>query len=382
MLTSSQSLYRQLLMCTMYTQKDSPKEDYRDMEIGISTFVETTPDTETGKTISHAERIRQVVDEIVLADKVGLDIFGVGEHHREDFAASAPAVILAAAASQTERIRLTSAVTVLSSADPVRVFQEFATLDAISNGRAEIMAGRGSFIESFPLFGYDLDDYNELFDEKLELLLQIQQSEKVTWRGGHRPAIDNRGIYPRPVQDPLPVWIGSGGNTESVVRAGLLGLPLVLAIIGGRPTQFAPLVELYYKAAAHAGHDASKLSVASHSHGFIADTTELAADKFFPSTQVVMNALGRERGWGPYTRASFDAARSFEGALYVGDVETVAKKIIHLRKEVGVTRFMLHTPVGTMSNHDDVMRAVELLGKEVAPIVREEVARWEQENGK
>ncbi len=352
------------------------------MEIGISTFVETTPDTETGQTISHAERIRQVVDEIVLADQVGLDIFGVGEHHRADYAASAPAVILAAAAARTERIRLTSAVTVLSSADPVRVFQEFATVDAISNGRAEIMAGRGSFIESFPLFGYNLEDYDALFDEKLELLLQIQQSEKVTWRGGHRPAIDNRGIYPRPVQDPLPVWIGSGGNSESVVRAGLLGLPLVLAIIGGRPTQFAPLVELYYKAAAHAGHDASKLSVASHSHGFIADTNDSAAEKFFPSTQAVMNALGRERGWGSYTRASFDAARSFEGALYVGDVDTVAKKIIHLRKQVGITRFMLHTPVGTMSNHDDVMRAIELLGKEVAPIVREEVARWEQENGK
>ncbi|WP_458120719.1 LLM class flavin-dependent oxidoreductase [Paenibacillus sp. Z6-24] len=352
------------------------------MEIGISTFVETTPDIETGQTISHAERIRQVVDEIVLADKVGLDIFGVGEHHRVDYAASAPAVILAAAASQTERIRLTSAVTVLSSADPVRVFQEFATLDAISNGRAEIMAGRGSFIESFPLFGYDLNDYDALFDEKLELLLKIRDSEKVTWEGGHRPAIDNLGIYPRPVQNPLPVWIGSGGNTESVVRAGLLGLPLVLAIIGGRPVQFAPLVELYYKAAAHAGHDASKLSVASHSHGFIADTTEMAADKFFPSTQASMNVLGRERGWGPYTRASFDAARSLEGALYVGDPETVATKIINLRKNVGITRFMLHTPVGTMSNHDDVLRAVELLGTEVAPRVREEVARWEAENGK
>ncbi|WP_411348495.1 LLM class flavin-dependent oxidoreductase [Paenibacillus sp. WLX2291] len=351
------------------------------MEIGISTFVETTADTETGKVISHAERIRQVVDEIVLADQVGLDIFGVGEHHRADYAASAPAVILAAAASQTKNIRLTSAVTVLSSADPVRVFQEFSTLDAISNGRAEIMAGRGSFIESFPLFGYNLDDYDALFDEKLELLLQIRDSEIVNWSGGHRPAIEGRGVYPRPVQDPLPVWIGSGGNSESVVRAGLLGLPLVLAIIGGRPTQFAPLVELYYKAAAHAGHDASKLSVASHSHGFIADSNEIAADKFFPSTQAAMSQLGRERGWGAYTRASFDAARSFEGALYVGDVDTVAKKIIHLRKNVGITRFMLHTPVGTMSDHDDVLRAVELLGKEVAPIVREEIARWEAETG-
>ncbi|MGV6935194.1 LLM class flavin-dependent oxidoreductase [Paenibacillus sp. CMM36] len=349
------------------------------MEIGISTFVETTPDPQTGEVISHAQRIREVVEEIVLADQVGLDVYGVGEHHRKDYAASAPAVILAAAAAQTQRIRLTSAVTVLSSDDPVRVFQDFATLDGISNGRAEIMAGRGSFIESFPLFGYDLDNYDELFDEKLELLLKIRESEKVTWKGGHRPAIHNLSVYPRPVQNPLPVWIGSGGNQESVVRAGLLGLPLVLAIIGGSPVQFAPLVELYKKAARHAGHDASLLPVASHSHGFIAETTELAADKFFPSTQQSMNVLGRERGWGPYTRSSFDAARSFEGALYVGDSDTVAQKIIHLRKQVGITRFLLHVPVGTML-HDDVMRAIELLGTEVAPRVREEISKWESES--
>ncbi|MFS0879154.1 LLM class flavin-dependent oxidoreductase [Metabacillus niabensis] len=348
------------------------------MELGISTFVETTPNVVTGEVIRHAQRIREVVEEIVLADQVGLDIFGVGEHHRKDYAASSPAVVLAAAASQTKRIRLTSAVTVLSSADPVRVFQDFSTLDAISNGRAEIMAGRGSFIESFPLFGYDLQDYDELFEEKLELLLKIRDSEKVSWNGKHRPAINNLGVYPRPVQDPLPVWIGSGGNSESVVRAGLLGLPLVLAIIGGSPVQFAPLVELYKKAVAHSGHDLSKLAVASHSHGFIAEDTELAADKFFPSTQQAMNVLGKERGWGQYTRASFDAARSFEGALYVGDPKTVADKIIHLRKNVGITRFMLHVPVGTMP-HDDVMRAIELLGKEVAPIVRKEIARWEAE---
>ncbi|KZE71268.1 luciferase [Paenibacillus jamilae] len=349
------------------------------MEIGISTFVETTPDPQTGEVISHAQRIREVVEEIVLADQVGLDVYGVGEHHRKDYAASAPAVILAAAAAQTQRIRLTSAVTVLSSDDPVRVFQDFATLDGISNGRAEIMAGRGSFIESFPLFGYDLDNYDGLFDEKLELLLKIRESEKVTWKGGHRPAINNLGVYPRPVQNPLPVWIGSGGNQESVVRAGLLGLPLVLAIIGGSPMQFAPLVELYKKAAKHAGHDASLLPVASQSHGFIAETTELAAEKFFPSTQQSMNVLGRERGWGPYTRSSFDAARSFEGALYVGDPDTVANKIIHLRKQVGITRFLLHVPVGTMP-HDDVMRAIELLGTEVAPRVREEITKWESES--
>jgi probable LLM family oxidoreductase len=349
------------------------------MEIGVSTFVETTPDVETGEVISHTQRIREVVEEIVLADQVGLEVFGVGEHHRKDFAASSPAVVLAAAASQTKRIRLTSAVTVLSSADPVRVFQDFATLDAISNGRAEIMAGRGSFIESFPLFGYDLNNYDELFEEKLELLLKIRESEKVTWKGGHRPAINNLGVYPRPVQNPLPVWIGSGGNPESVVRAGLLGLPMVLAIIGGNPLQFEPLVQYYKKAVNHAGHDLSKLQVASHSHGFIAESTELAADKFFPSTQHVMNVLGRERGWGHYDRSSFDAARSFEGALYVGDPDYVAKKIIHLRKNVGITRFMLHVPVGSMP-HDDVLRTIELLGKKVAPIVREEISKWEAEN--
>ncbi|MBS4209719.1 LLM class flavin-dependent oxidoreductase [Bacillus sp. FJAT-50079] len=349
------------------------------MEIGISTFVETTPDVETGEVISHAQRIREVVEEIVLADEVGLDVFGVGEHHREDFAASSPAIILAAAAARTKRIRLTSAVTVLSSADPVRVFQDFATVDAISNGRAEIMAGRGSFIESFPLFGYELNDYNELFEEKLELLLKIRESEKVSWRGGHRPAIDNLGVYPRPVQQPLPVWIGSGGTSESVVRAGALGLPLVLAIIGGSPMHFEPLVRLYKRAAARAGHDITKLPVASHSHGFIAEDTETAANKFFPSTQQVMSKLGRERGWGPYTRSSFDAARSFEGALYVGDPKVVAEKIIHLRKNVGITRFMLHVPVGTMP-HPDVMKAIELLGKEVAPLVREEIAKWENQS--
>ncbi|MED4751754.1 LLM class flavin-dependent oxidoreductase [Brevibacillus choshinensis] len=348
------------------------------MEIGLSTFVETTPDVKTGEVISHAQRIREVVEEIVLADQVGLDVFGVGEHHRKDYAASSPAIVLAAAASQTKRIRLTSAVTVLSSADPVRVFQDFATLDAISNGRAEIMAGRGSFIESFPLFGYDLQDYDELFDEKLELLLKIRASEKVTWRGGHRPAINNLGVYPRPVQDPLPVWIGSGGNAQSAIRAGLLGLPLVLAIIGGRPVQFAQIVDLYKRAAIQAGHDPSKLTVASHSHGFVAEDTETAADKFFPSTQQAMNVLGRERGWGHYDRSSFDAARSFEGALYVGDPETVAQKIIHLRKNVGVTRFMLHVPVGTMP-HEGVMNAIRLLGTEVAPRVREAVSRWEAE---
>ncbi|WP_413375120.1 LLM class flavin-dependent oxidoreductase [Alkalihalobacillus sp. 1P02AB] len=347
------------------------------MELGISTFVETTPHVGTQTVTSHAERIREVVEEIVLADQVGLDVFGVGEHHREDYAASSPAPILAAAATRTERIRLTSAVTVLSSADPVRVFQDFATVDAVSNGRAEIMAGRGSFIESFPLFGYDLNDYDELFEEKLDLLLKIRDSEKVSWSGNHRASINNLGIYPRPHQEKLPVWIGSGGNSESVVRAGLLGLPLVLAIIGGSPANFKPLVDLYKKAVAHAGHDFSKLAVASHSHGFVAETTERAVEKFYPSTAQAMTKLGKERGWPPYTRDTFDAARSVEGALYVGDSDTVAQKIINLRKNVGITRFMLHVPVGSMP-HEDVLKAIELYGKEVAPKVRAEVAKWEE----
>lgn len=346
------------------------------LEIGLTTFVETTPDVNNGKVISHAERIREVVEEIVLADEIGLDVFGVGEHHRKDYACSAPAVLLAAAASRTKRIRLTSAVSVLSSDDPVRVFQEFSTVDAISNGRAEIMAGRGSFIESFPLFGFNLQDYDELFEEKLDLLLKIRDEEIINWTGKYRPSIPNRGVYPRPVQNQLPVWIASGGTPQSVARAGALGLPLALAIIGGSPLQFAPLVRLYYDAARKAGHDTSKLTVASHSHGFVADSTEIAVEKFFPPTQYAMNVLGRERGWGPYTRETFDYARSLQGALYVGDVKTVAEKIIFLRKNVGITRFMLHCPVGSMP-HEDVMRSIELLGKEVAPIVRQEIARWE-----
>lgn len=348
------------------------------MEIGVTTFVETTPDVQMGEVKSHADRIREVIEEIVLADQVGLDVFGVGEHHRADYACSAPAVLLAAAASQTKHIRLSSAVSVISSDDPVRVYQEFATLDAISNGRAEIMAGRGSFIESFPLFGYDLQDYDELFDEKLDLLLKIRESEKVTWSGKHRPAINNRGVYPRAVQNPLPVWIASGGTPQSAARAGFLGLPLVLAIIGGSPLYFESVVEIYIRAAKQAGHDVSKLKVASHSHGFVAETTEIAKEKFYPSTAQAMNVLAKERGWEPYTRQTFEEASSLEGALYVGDVSTVAEKIIFLRKNVGITRFMLHVPVGSMP-HKDVLKAIELLGTEVAPIVKAEIDRWEEE---
>lgn len=344
------------------------------MEIGISTFLENTPDPETGKVISHAERLRNAIEEIVLADQVGLDVYGVGEHHRPDYASSSPAVVLAAAASMTKRIRLTSAVSVLSSDDPVRVYQDFATLDGISNGRAEIMAGRGSFIESFPLFGYSLEDYDELFNEKLELLLEIRSSEKVTWSGKHRAPINNLGVYPRPVQEPLPVWIATGGNPQSAVRAGMLGLPIAFAIIGGMPERFAPLVDLYKQAAMKAGHDPDKLQIATHSHGFVGETNEEAAELFFPPTQAQMNVIGRERGWGPYTRETYDAARSPRGALYVGDPEYVAEKILLLRQNLGVNRFFLHVNVGTMP-HKEVMRAIELLGTKVAPIVRKELAK-------
>ncbi|MGI4895296.1 MAG: LLM class flavin-dependent oxidoreductase [Janthinobacterium lividum] len=343
------------------------------MEIGVSAFAETTADPDTGAVMPHARRLREIVEEIELADQVGLDVYGLGEHHRPDYAASAPAVVLAAAASRTSRIRLTSAVTVLSSDDPVRVFQQFATLDGLSNGRAEILAGRGSFIESFPLFGYDLDDYDELFSEKLELLLAIRASEHVTWKGGHRPAIHGLGVYPRPVQDPLPVWIGVGGNPQSVVRAGTLGLPLAIAIIGGMPEQFAPLADLYRQAGRRAGHDESVLRVATHAHGFVAPTTQRATDVHFGPYQVVMNGLGRERGWNHFSRTSYEAGRSRRGALLVGSPTEVAEKILVQQEHLGIDRFMLHVSAATMP-HADVMKAIELLGTEVKPMVEKELA--------
>ena len=346
------------------------------MELGISTFLATTPDPETGKAPDQAERLRQAVKEIELADQVGLDVYAVGEHHRRDYACSAPAVVLAAAAAVTKRIRLSSAVTVLSSDDPVRVYQAFATLDALSNGRAEIMAGRGSFIESFPLFGYDLSDYEELFEEKLELLLAIRASEKVTWSGRHRPAIRNLGVYPRSVQNPLPVWIATGGTPDSAVRAGSLGLPVAFAIIGGMPELFAPLVELYRRAAREAGHDPGKLEIATHSHGFVAETNERADELYFPAHRAQMSIIGRERGWPPYTRATYEQMRSLRGALYVGDPEHVAEKIVLLRKNLGVTRFLLHLDVSAIP-HSEVLRSIELFGTRVAPLVRKEIEKAE-----
>jgi probable LLM family oxidoreductase len=347
-------------------------EDGADVELGIYTFAETTPDPETGRTISSAQRLRDLMEEIELADQVGLDVFGVGEHHRPDFAVSSPAVVLAAAAERTSRIRLSSAVTVLSSDDPVRVFQDFATLDLLSGGRAEIMAGRGSFIESFPLFGYDLQDYDSLFAEKLGLLLKLRESERITWSGKHRSALDGLGVYPRPVQDPLPVWLAVGGTPQSVVRAGTLGLPLALAIIGGQPERFAPLVELYRDAAGRAGHDPASLRVGINSHGYVADTSRQAADEAYGPTALTMDRIGRERGWPPLTRAAFDASRTLRGASFVGGAEEVAEKILFQHGIFRHDRFLVQFSVGTMPHHQ-IMRSIELFGTRVAPMVRREL---------
>ena len=348
-------------------QLDSPL--HLVMEVGVYTFAELAPDPTTGRAISPAQRMRNLVEEVALADQVGLDVFGVGEHHRPDFAVSSPVVALAAAAERTKNIRLTSAVTVLSSLDPVRVFQDFATLDLLSGGRAEIMAGRGSFIESFPLFGYDLNDYDELFTEKLDLLLNLRTSERVTWLGRHRAPLHDIGVYPRPIQNPLPIWIAVGGTPQSFVRAGLLNLPLAVGIIGGSPEQFVPLVELYRESAIRAGHDPKQLSVGINSHAYVAETSQRAADEFFPSYAGMMTRIGRERGWSPMTRTQFNQLTSQRGALVVGSPQQVIEKILFEHEIFGHQRFLAQISVGTMP-HDQVMRAIELLGTEVAPAVR------------
>ena len=337
------------------------------MELGLTTFADVAG-------VGPEQRMRDLMEEARLADELGLDVFGIGEHHRLDFAVSAPAVALAAAAARTERIRLTSAVTVLSSADPVRVFQDFATVDLLSGGRAEIMAGRGSFIESFPLFGYDLDDYDELFAEKLDLLLRIRASEHVTWSGRHRAPLEDAGVYPRPVQDPLPVWIAVGGTPQSVVRAGTLGLPLTVAIIGGRPDRFVPLVELYRQAAAAAGHDPRALPVAINTHAFVAADAAAADRAFAPSYVAMMSRIGRERGWPPMGRAQYEELRSPHGALAVGSPQQVAEKILYEHELFGHQRYLAQMSVGAVA-HRDVLRSIELFATEVAPVVRDEVAR-------
>ncbi|MDJ0756233.1 MAG: LLM class flavin-dependent oxidoreductase [Ardenticatenaceae bacterium] len=343
-------------------------------EIGLYSFAELTPDPQTGIMITPAQRLENLVESVELAEQVGLDVFALGEHHRPDFVSSAPAVILAAIAARTSRIRLSSAVTVLSSDDPVRVFQQFSSLDLISKGRAEIMAGRGSFIESFPLFGYDLSDYNELFSEKLELLLQIRDSDHVTWEGVHRPSLNYQGIYPRPYQDKIPVWVAVGGTPESVVRAGTLGLPLALAIIGGLPEQFKSLTQLYRRVIAHYDHDPLQMPLSINSHGFIADSKQEAIDEAYPTFKLVMDKIGRERGWPPMTRAQFEASCDLRGANFIGSPDEIIEKILYQHEMFGHQRLLLQLGVGTLPHHK-LMHAIELLGTKVAPVVREEIAR-------
>lgn len=339
------------------------------MELGLFTFADMAPEAISGKAVMTHQRYKALLDEIKLADEVGLDVFGIGEHHRPDYAVSSPATILAAAAAVTNQIKLTSAVTVLSSDDPVRVFQQFATIDHISGGRAEIMVGRGSFIESFPLFGFDLKDYDLLFAEKLDLLLQINKSETTAWNGHLRPSFDTRGIYPRPLQETLPVWLAAGGTPASAVRAATLDIPLALAIIGGSPEQFVGFVELYKNTAASLGRDVGKLQLGINSHVYVADNFQLAGDEYFPSYASSMNRIGKERGWSPLTRGQFDYARSPKGTLLVGSPEDVVDKIMYEHQLFGNTRFLAQMSIGTMP-HDKIMRSIELFGTVVAPEIR------------
>jgi probable LLM family oxidoreductase len=315
--------------------------------------------------------MRELLEEAELADELGLDLFAVGEHHRPDYLVSSPAVALAAIAARTKRIRLSSAVSVLSSDDPVRVFQQFAHVDLISGGRAEIMAGRGSFIESFPLFGYDLEDYDELFAEKLELLLRIRESTHVTWSGQHRAPLEGAGVWPRPVQDPLPVWVAVGGTPESAARAGSLGLPMALAIIGGLPERFVPFVELHRAAAEQAGHERPLLGI--NSHGYIADSAEEALDDSYPYVAAMMDRIGRERGWAPHTRVDYEAAATLRGANFVGNPEQIIEKILYQHRLFHHDRFLVQFSVGTMP-HEKIMRSIELFGTVVAPAVRRELS--------
>jgi probable LLM family oxidoreductase len=342
------------------------------MEIGVDSFAAAIG--ETNVAVSPEDRLRDLLDEIEHADQVGLDVFGVGEHHRKEFLDSAPAVILAAAAARTKRIRLTSAVAVLSAVDPVRLFQQFATLDLISRGRAEMVVGRGSFIEAFPLFGLELDDYDSLFAEKLDLLLKIRENEHVQWSGKHRPPLTGQAVYPRPLQNPFPIWVGVGGTPESFVRAGALGLPLMVAIIGGETRRFRPLVDLYREAGRRAGFSPDQLKVGVHSLGYVAETSRQAADDFFPGYARAFSSIGKERGWGPITRAQFEAQLTPNGALLVGSPDEVAAKILrHSEALGGISRltFMMN---GSSLSHPNLMSAIELIGNRVAPVLREKVA--------
>src|SRR5690349_22952660 len=330
------------------------------MQVGIDSFAAFD---DAGLSLNPSERLRRLIEQIEYADKIGLDVFGIGEHHRREFLDSAPAVILAAAAARTKRIRLTSAVTVLSAADPVRVFQEFATLDLLSQGRMEMVVGRGSSIEAFPLFGFKLEDYDSLFSEKLDLLLKIRDNEHVYWSGKYRPSLNGQGVYPRPLQNPLPIWIGVGGTPESFVRAGLLGLPLMVAIIGGETHRFRPLIDLYRQAGLRAGHAPEKLTVGLHSLGYVATTTEKAVHDYYPGYAETFTRIGRERGWPPVTKAHFDAQRGPRGAFLVGNPEEVAEKILrHSESLGGISRLTFQMDNANLS-HEQLMEAIELIGK-------------------
>src|SRR5438034_9437191 len=342
------------------------------VQIGIDSFAAAHDDT--SRALSATERLGNLVEEIEYADQVGLDVFGVGEHHRKEFLDSAPAVILAAAAARTRSIRLTSAVTVLSSADPVRVFRNFATLDLLSQGRAEMVVGRGSFIDSFPLFGFRLEDYDSLFAEKLDLLLEIRDNEHVHWSGKHRPPLTGQGVYPRPLQDPLPIWLGVGGTPESFVRAGALGLPLMVAIIGGETRRFRPLVDLYREAGRRAGFSPDRLKVGEHSLGYVAEAAKQAADDFFPGYARAFTTIGKERGWGPITRAQFDAQLTPNGALLVGTPDEVAEKILRDSEAVGGLSRITFMMNGASLPHPKLMSAIDLIASRVAPALREGVA--------
>lgn len=339
------------------------------LEFGLMTFADVAPETVSGKGINAHQRIQDLLEEIKLADQLGIDVFGIGEHHRPDYAVSSPTTVLAAAAAVTQNIKLSSAVTVLSSEDPVRVYQQFATVDAISGGRAEIMAGRGSFIESFPLFGFDLNDYNELFDEKLDLLLKINHSEKVTWRGNLRPPINNLGVYPRALNGEIPVWLAAGGTPASAVRAAKLQLPLMLAIIGGMPRQFTPFINLYKKSWLENGHNAEDLQVGINNHMFIGEDGEKAADDFFPYYAQMMDRVGRSRGWQPMTREQFDFMQAPEGSLMVGSVEQVIEKMIYEYELFGFTRFFAQASLGFVP-HEMTIKSIELFAKQVVPEVK------------
>ena len=333
------------------------------MQIGIDSFAAAITDPETGVQTSPVDRIQHLLEEIVHADEVGLDTFGVGEHHRREFLDSAPAIILSAAAARTKNIRLNSAVTVLSADDPVRVFQNYATLDLVSRGRAELVVGRGSFTEAFPLFGLELEDYDTLFEEKLDLLLKIRKDIHVHWKGQHRAPLTGQSVYPRPVQEQLPIWLGVGGTPQSFVRAGTLGLPLMVAIIGGEPHRFRPLVDLYREAGRRAGHPEAQLKVGIHCPGYVGETTQQAADDFFPGFAKMFTEIGRERGFPPTTRAHFDAQRGPTGAFFIGDVETVAKKMVSVSKALGGLSRITLQMTNVMLSHEKMLKGIGLLGR-------------------